>query len=322
MYSDILKTFSIPTGYDLVKQRDIMGNYINRAAQDLYNELEADALMREVVLVVTTNAQITMPPFIGELRAMREYNWGGTVALNEIGVPRYTSDTWKYKWRNWTQKGKQALANSITNTAPLTILSSAVETPNVSIVITGTTALSNRVAETVVLNATSVNTVNSFSSIDSISCATTPRGYDIQITDASSNLLATLYNNEPKTKYILVDVSAYSWTAAIGDGITTLMEVLYKTKFYKFFNDTDEFAADGFDDAIAYKAIVLWCQGKEGKENDALLYNQLAKSVLDSNTTSAERGQSLKIVHDKNPVYNVFKKLRYQLNWRKMYWGN
>lgn len=322
MLSDIINTFVIATGYDKVKQRDVILNYVNRSAQDLYNELEADALMREVVLAVPADMQVTMPPFIGDLRGMREYNWANTFSLNEIGVPRYTSDTWKFKWRNWTLKGKIPLANSITNAGPLTFLSSSLDNSNVTINIVGTTALANRITESIIVNATSVTSINSYSDITSISSPTTPRGCDIIVQDATGNTLAILYNNEAKTKYILVDVSTYSWIAAVGDGITSLVETLYKTKFYKLFNDTDEFPADGFDDAIAYRALVLWCQGKEGKETDAMLYNNLAKSVLDSNTTSAERGQSLKIAHAANPVYCVFKKMRSYLNWRKSSWTN
>jgi hypothetical protein len=136
------------------------------------------------------------------------------------------------------------------------------------------------------------------------------------VLDALGNIVATLYNNEFKTSYIIVDVSTYAWLNQTGDGHTSLVEVLYKTKFYKFFNDTDEFCADGYDDAIAYKALGLYFQGQEGKEQDAILYNALCKNVCDSNVSSAEKGQTLKIAHAPNPVYQIFRKLRSTWNYR------
>lgn len=328
MFQDILNTFCQYTGYDPVEDFDAASAFCNRAAKDLYNGLEADALMREVVLIVPAGTQISLPPWIGELRGAREYNWSTTVPINEIGVPRFSSDTQKYRWRNWTLKGKSALASSIQNSGALTLVASAVENPPAVVSIRGRTTNAHLVVENVTLDTvfngssfTQKTTTSSFAEILSIS-STSVRQVDVSINDINGNNLAVLYNNEPKTSYLIVDVSLYSWIAQVGDGFTTLMEVLYKTKFYPLLNLTDEFPADGYDDAVAYKAVVLWTVG-QGLEKDslALQMNAFAKIVIDSNVSNAERGQVLKIQHDKNAVYNVFKKFRTCFNWRRTTWS-
>lgn len=322
MLNDILETFCLPTGYDKLNRDTGLPNpaalnIINRGAKDLYNQLESDAMMREVILIVTSNLQVSLPAFIGEVRGLREYNWGTTIPINEIGVPRFSSDTWKYKWRNWTYVGKRALASNINNASQLVFISPVVTSSSyVSIRIVGKTDASNRVEETLILNATTKNSVNSYSDVEVIACFEA-RTYDIEVQDIDGNTLAVLYNNESKTQYNIYDISQYAWIAQVGDGITTLVEVLYKVKFYKFKNLADEFAADGYDDAIAYKGISLWCQGKSDKEQDAALYQGLATAVANGAISSDERGQTLKLQQAPNTTYRIFARFRQAWNWRR-----
>lgn len=328
MLNDIINTFCIVTGYPVTITSPISGlvipnpaamDYINRAGKDLYNELESDSMMREVVLVVQAGLQISLPTFMGEVRALRQHSWFNTIPIHEIGVPRFTSDTWKYRWNNWTYKGKAALANYIQNAGPLVFVSPTVANPPVSINIVGTTGASSRLTEVLSLTSTSTLSANSFAAIESISCFTA-RDYDIVVTDINGNYLATLYNTEPKTIYNIFDVSKYSWMAPNGDGTNLLVDVLYKVKYQKFVTLADDFMQDGFDDALAYKALSLWCQGKEGKEQDALMYMGLCKNIVDSAVTNDERGQVLRIQHAPNRTYQVFKRFRTMWNWRRSQW--
>lgn len=312
MLNDIITSFCLANGYNRTTQYNAITSYINRAAKDIYDQLEADSLMREVVLIVPRDQQVSMPPYIGELRGMREYNWQGLISLNEIGAPRYSSDTFKFKWRNWTYKGKRALAQSIINAGPMTLSAVGIETVPAQIIITGRTTNSHKVSETIVMSATSVNTVNSYLEIDlsGIACLTTPRTYDITISDINGNVMAVLNNNESVTDYVIVDVSAYPWQGLTGDGNSGYIEVLYKTKFYKLFNLTDEFSAPGYDDAIAYRALFLWCQGKDGKENDALGYLRLCQQCMNAVINNDEKGQQMRITQGNNSTYNIFRRLR------------
>lgn len=328
MLNDIINSFCIVTGYPVMYTPPTSSvavpnpaalDYINRAAKDLYNSLESDSMMRESVLVVESGLQMSLPTFMGELRGLRQHEWFNTIPINEIGVPRFSSNTWKYRWNNWTYKGKKSLANSITNASLLVFIAPVVEDVPVVINIVGKTGASNRIQETVTLNGTTVATVNSYSEVESITCFTN-RTYDVCIQDINGNTLAFLYNNEPKTQYIIVDISRYSFQSPNGAGCANLVEVLYKDKFKKFANLADEFNADGYDDAINYLALSLWCQGKENKEQDAILYQTKALQVTNNNITNDERGQVLKIVHAPNSTYQVFKRFRTIFNYRSTQW--
>lgn len=315
MLIDILQPFCADTGYDIVSDRSIALSYINRAAKEIYKSLEADAIMREVTLVVPTNQQVTLPPYIGHARGMRQvpictglnYGWGYNFPMNEIGSPRYLSNAWKDKWTGWRLKGKVPLSTSITNASLLTLTVSATETPNVEVVITGSTTNSQRISETVTMSATSVATTNSFATIDSIVCVDF-RTYDITISDASGNELAILYNSEKQTRYLLVDVSQYSWVWY--SDCPSLVEVLYKAKFYNFINDTDEFAAEDYEEAIRCKAMEFYFAPQANKETQALGWRLASTQAINIATQCAEVGEQRKIVHAPNPVYTAFRRLR------------
>lgn len=321
MLQDILNVFKLESGYDVSvgsSQRNAALDYVNRGAKDLYNELDADAMMRETVLLVSSNCQMTLPSFIGDIKGLREYGGYTTFNLNEIGTPRFTSDTWKYKWRNFTLKGKQPLHTSITNASLINFTTNTVEATPATVVISGRTINSKRVVETLVMDGVMKQTVNSFEDIDSISSPTLGRTYNIVASDILGRNLATLYNTDSKTKYILVDVSRFAWSAQTGDGVTILAEVLYKPAFVKFYNDTDEFHADGFDDAIAYKATELWYHGQgEDKVQDALLFRAKAKEVIDNAVTNNENGENRKLAHAPNPVYKAYSDMKYSWGWRR-----
>lgn len=319
MLYNILNTFGIISAMQATgAQRNAALQYVNRAAKDLYNASEADAMMREIVLIVPSGQRLSLPPFIGELRGLREFGWNGTIPINSLGVPRYSSDTQKFRWRNWTLVGKQPLATSITNSGPVTLVANSIDaTPN-AIILNGTTATANNVIETVTMNVLSVSSVNSFSSFNSIACLTTPRGSDIVIQDVNGNFLGALFNNEPKTIYNIVDISQFQWLASSGDGVNNFVEVLYKQKFYPMLNDTDEFTADGFDDAIAYKAIALWYMGQgPDKLAEAVGYEAKAKAVAEAAIFSPEKGTQYRFQHAPNRVYTVFKKLRNIPYWNR-----
>lgn len=325
MLADILKTFCIESGYDPVNQREAALTYINRAALRIYQSLEADAAMREVVLCVGRNLQVSLPSFVGQPRGMREtFNSGSnfeslgmTIPMFEIGVPRYTSDSSLFRWRNWTLKGTSPIAQTSSVAGPLVFVSAFAD-PTVNITVSGATEDSNLVAETVNMSAPVVQTINAFDTnkIISITCPTY-RQYDIIIQDTNGVELAKLYNNEYKTRYVIMDVAAYPWIAVGGNGNTILAEFLYKAKFTKFFNDTDEFIAEGYDDAIASKALSLTFYGQEGKEGQALGYMQDSMELIDLQTSNSEVGSERKIQHGPNKIYRSFSKLQRNASNRK-----
>lgn len=316
MLLDIINAFCTDTGYDPVKQRTIVLQYINRAAFRIYQALESDDVMREMTLSVPRNMQVSIPAFVGQLRGVREtFNTGSNcegpgsvIPIFEIGVPRYTTDTSKFRWRNWTYKGVAPLSTSLTASGPLTFEMGYFDT-NVNFVIIGKTGSAAKIKETLNADSPTVTTTNSWSEISSITCSA-DRTSDVSIKDLNGVEVAVLYNNETSTRYGIIDVAQYAWANYGGPSSFILAEVLYKAKFYKFVNDEDTFVAEGFDEAILAKAMVLWYAPQEGKENQVVEYTADSQAVMDANTNSAEGGTQRRIQFAKNPIYTAFSRLR------------
>lgn len=334
MLQDITNLFSIHSGFNFDPggqndQSKVMLNYINRAAKDLYNKIEADSLLKEIVLQVPIGFQVSLPPFIGELKGAREYGLGCTIPLNEIGTPRFSSDTQKFRWRNWTHKGTRAIQADIQNASLLTLWSVGVEAIPAQVTIVGRGANSHRITETVVMSTTIVNTINSFIAIESIG-STSIRNYDINVNSFGSNAtditgisLAVLYNNEPYTEYNIVDVSRFCWSnlSGLAPGGISLVELLYKEKFYPFINATDTFIAPGFDDAIGYEAIALWLSTQPDRAGEVTGFRIQSVQCIDNNITNDENGMVRKLQFKPSATVTLFKRFRNAWDWRRGSWN-
>ncbi len=316
MLIEILKPFCADTGYDIISDRTIALDYINRAAFEVYKGLEADDLMREVTLVVVNNSQMTLPPYIGMLRGLRHiWPWGLNSEINgfsgdiyEIGSPRYFSNSWKDKWTGWRAKGKVAIHTSISNASVLTLTVPVVESTPIVVTITGATAQSGRISESVTIDALTKTTTNSFAFIESIVCLTN-RTYNTTVSDVNGVELALLYNNELKTRYNLIDIARYPWGLFAGC-LTNIAEVLYKIKFYPFVNDTDEFGAEGYEEAIRYKAMELWSTPQTDREQEALAFRMASTQAVNNNMIGEEGGEQKKIINAPTKAYSIMTKMR------------
>lgn len=322
MLYDIIGPFCEITGYSPTNDRSVILRTINRGAKEIYDGIEPDRALSEVVLVVPKDLQLTLPNYMGEVRGIREYKYSTPIPLHSIGSPQYSSSTWQFLWRNWRQKGISPIHTSLTNSGLLTLITPVVETTPTVVAITMSTANSDRVVERVTMDATTKNTINSPSTIYDISTASVGRQYNVTIKDILGREIAILSNNQPRTRYQVVDVSQYQWTSAFANsGVDTLCEVLFKPILTRYYNDTDEFIAAGYDDAILYKSIAFWLYGQDGKEADVLMYEKKAIQALDLAQRSQEAGEDKQIIFAKNPVYNAFNRLKNKGWWNNSMYG-
>lgn len=322
MLYDIIGPFCEITGYNPVADRATVLRTINIAAKEVYDSIEPDRALSEVVLVVPKDLQLTLPNYMGEVRGIREYKYSTPIPLHSIGSPQYSSSTWQFLWRNWRQKGISPIHTSLTNDGPLTLETPFVETTLTVVAITMSTTNSDRVVERVTLDATVKVMTNSPVVIYDISTASVGRQYNVTLKDVNAVEVAVLSNNQPRTRYQVVDVSQYQWTSAFANnGVDTLCEVLFKPIFSRFYNDTDEFIAQGYDDTIVYKAIARWLYGQEGKEADVLMYEKKSVQALDLAQRSQEAGEDKQIIFAKNPVYNAFNRLKNKGWWNNSMYG-
>lgn len=313
MLFDIIKRLSEDTGIHLTQQRDALVNIVHRAAEMIYNRLECNAIMREVTVLVPENMVISLPSFIGPLRGLKESSIDTNVPLYPMMFPRYMKNDWQYKWKNWIEMPPSPIFQNLNAIAPITFEVAQVEGTGITVKVSGQTPNANRLEEVLLLNSVLKATTNSFGPrIDSI-VSFDERQFDITVKDDDGNIIALLYNNQNKTHYKLINVAQYTWSKDVADGTTT-MEILYKHPYWKMINDSDEFPAFDYENAIYFLSMSLWAAPQQGKEALAATYFQ--QSMLEPQATkgSEEQLQQKTIQMGRNPLYNAIRRKYYNIS--------
>lgn len=306
----ILDTFALNTGYDLTSQRAIMLAQINRAAKELYEFTDLPGCLMEIVVVVPPNNIIALPYFVGELRNMRNNYTYQRIELMEM-APRYSYQPWPQIWNNWRIMTKSPIKQSITAAAsPLVFTINNPETEVVTIHVEGRTVDSNRISEDVVfeIGDVSVNAVNSFIEIYSLT-KNAVNVQDITVTgqDASAAdvVLAVIPNDKLSALYTIADVSALPNFGNNGTN-NQYVDVLYKQPLNTLLNDGDTFPCDGFDDAIAYKALEFEAAVKEDGGGEALGWYRKCEQIMNQRTAHTNGATQKQLIMAPNQYLGLY----------------
>lgn len=256
-------------------QRAVMLRFVNEACDELYVQADMVGSLVEQCFKVNGDQTITLPAYVGELRAVRELSSMVPWNINQMR-PRYNAVNWQDMWRNFRLKSKQALQRSIVNEGPVTVTCNAVE--SVVVRVSGMTTEAQSFTETLLMDALTKSTVASFVNIDSITKSAVTLG-DYNITDMDGNQISSIPNNQLEARYTIIDISQLPWLNQSQSSQDHYVEVLYKKPLPWMSNDGDEFPAKGFDNIIVNKCLQLWCE-EENKVDDALLYDQKATRGL------------------------------------------
>lgn len=309
MYIDVLERLSTSTGLDATRQRLTLQNLLNNGAKELYSRLQCNKVHWENTLRVPNNKIVSLPNYLGEIKGIRSSISGVNIDLHGMSQPRYTSSTWKYRWKNWRDLGESAVMQLPSSVGPLSITSTVQDTP-ITLIISAQTDNAFRIEEKVLLNANIKQTTNLFGpQIYTIACLQ-DRNCDIQIADSNGLILAILPNTDRKTRYKMIDVSQFPslMDVSSADGSSSLIDVLYKVPLRKLTEDSDCFpAGDDYDNAWYFFA--LWCHyypmQNKAKETVEALQNAIiaTQSVKDDTESSIEK----KLTFGKNKFYDLFK---------------
>lgn len=283
-------------------QRSMLLDVINEAAKELYEKTDLPGCLREIFLRASTNKELALPSFVGELRAVRSTVWNDPWTIKDMR-PRYCSRDWPNKWKGWRVKGYSPIHTEHTNAAPVSI---AIPTADntVTVTIVGETINSSRVVETLTMDAISKTGTVNFTSIKSI-IKNKINSENITITDGDGTELATIFSDQLEARYIIVDVSQYpNWV----DCPDNIMEVLYKERIPRMENDYDTFPCDGFDDVIVIKTMQLLTEGQEGKEERAILIGAKADELMRRKTEDKEGTYDRKITFAPQMKFGIFRR--------------
>jgi hypothetical protein len=286
--------------------REYLLDIINEAARQIYTKTDLPISLEECYIRTTTEAEMALPYFVGELRAVRSCEWNDNWTINDLR-PRYSQAEWPTIWKSWREKKPSPLKVDSDNLANLTLeIPTADATVEVTIV--GESLDSNNVRETITMDATSKTGTKNYTSIKAIR-KNKVTDYNITITDGDGTEISVLYADQLEARYKIVDVSEYPNLEACSDG-TYAMELLFKPRLPRMVDDQDSFPVDGWDDVIVAKTIELLEGGKEGHEQRALLVNAKVKELTEDIINDKTEHISKKLGFKRNPLHSVYRRFR------------
>lgn len=281
----ILNKVAAEMGYNLNDSSDraYLVDKTNEAARAIYRRQDIPISLKECFVRVTPDNEMSLPPFIGEPRAIRpgckDYCFTHWVLHSMWG--KYTKQQWAIQWKNWRVKGTSCLAIDIINTAPGTI-EIATADPTLVITLVGENDDSNNVVESITMDATSKTWTKQFVTFKRI-YKNKVSDFNIIIKDIAGNEISMIYADQIEARYSIIDVSEYPKNlcgdCTCPDG-SFIMEVLYKPILPVMSLDSDSFPVADYDDVIVIKTKQLITELQEGKEDRAILMENKAKQEL------------------------------------------
>jgi hypothetical protein len=313
MLLNVITDVAAETGMDLDSQKEKLIRLANRAAKEMWKELECNKIYREVTLVVPIDKVVSLPSIIGELRGMRMHTNELPFDLHSIGQPRYITTTMGYKFKNWRDLGESAVHTVLSGAFQIILNANGVEDSPVEVIIDGQTNNAQQDQEIITVDNNFKQSVKIFGpQIDSISCFSNNRINDITIklTDDNGTEIATLYNNQQKTRYKIVDVSQVYWS--IDTSLNeSFIDVMYKVPQTKLIRDGDSFyAGDDFDEAWFSMCMFFYLKPLQNRMQDALAAKAMCMDFLRSAKDSTEQGIVKKIQFGRNKFYGLFSRYR------------
>lgn len=302
---DILTSVCSEIGWRIDDDRALAIRYINMAAKELYECDDYPGCLREAVIQILPGSQLALPDTVGWLRAVREYVSTNKIELNTLH-PRYGYNNWPKAQGKWRIKGTSPLMLDITNASILYFQTQKLEDAVISI--SGKTAISNRVTEDITMDAYTKLSVNAYAEVYSIQRKV--RGdYDITIKNAQGTTLAILRNDQIESRYTIIDVSQYPFGTQYYSAGEVYCEILYKVPFNKFYEDSDTFPCEGFDEALAMRTCCRYYQQQDDKAKLANNYFTRSLQLIAATIHNAEGAVQKQIMFGPPKLKGMFPRI-------------
>lgn len=234
---------------------------INEAARELYDHPDADkfnGIVDEETFYIGANpteTQMAFPYRVGKLvAAIYDYEdiQTGAISLEALEM-RYIDDDWylRRKLPFRVVNEKSPLQTDIDNITALTFKLRHTQTRDVIIRILGETDNSSEFEEIVTINAhdLTAETTQNYVSVTAIEKEEYSE-YDIDIIDASDNILGSIPNNALSPEHLVVRFQDDSYLSVPSQYDS--VRVLYKKRFLPMVNLSSRFVCDDCDDLIYY----------------------------------------------------------------------
>ena len=258
-------------------QRSVLLRYANEAADEMYTQADVDGSLVEQVFKVNGDQTISLPEYVGRVRAMREYYSQIPWHVRQLR-PRYNVANWQDGWRGFRLKGKQALQATITNQSQVVVTVATVEDPPVVVSLSGSTDTAALVSEQITMTTTQMLSVNEYNDLTAVK-KDRVNSVNVVVSDVDGKLLTTIPNNRLQALYQIIDVSMSPWLPQSNSTQDHWLEILYKMPLPWFSGDDDEFPVPGYDNAWVNKVMQLYSE-EQGKGDQAAAYDAKATRTM------------------------------------------
>jgi len=306
-------------------QRALLLDYLNEAAQELYEQSDMPGCLEEAEFYVQGDKTVALPANVYAIRGIREKSGNNAEWETEALTAHYRENNWSSDSNKFRVIGysplKVSLPTSITEAAnstnKLIVRAYGITTTDDDYEVVVKTPYSeallvNVVGPAVTSAASSTNVTltpsNAVVVTDIVSFTRTNKPTAtvglVQLIDyTDSTVYAEIPSNSMESRYLIVDVSAFPFSSSAGQDDAHTLQVLYKKTLPRLQNDVDEFPAVGYDNILVSKCMELFLE-EQGKVEEAILHDRKATRSLSRRQADLERSQEQKIVfkrhnHDK-----------------------
>jgi len=238
-------------------QNTVLGELINDAAREIYDQTDLPNSLREQTIQVNSdnNSQIvTFPAHVMEIRGIRDYVMA--ITLHDLR-PRYHNHPWPtgsmYTFR---LVGESAICRSIEND---TVLTMDTQVEDVTVTVSGATEAAAQISgDFDRLGAGTASTIN-WTEVHSVS-KDIYTSSDVVLKNAANQEVARILNYLNSSRYIQVELLERPQTPMSPTVVQPgrVLDVLYKPYFRPLRLNTDVFQVAGFDIPILYKAVAIY----------------------------------------------------------------
>jgi hypothetical protein len=286
------------------KSRELLIKFINKAAQEIYKEIDLPRVLKEAYINVTNSTRVTLPTFVGELRAVR--NPKGKMDLTDLR-PRYALADWHNEWNKFRIVGETAINQEILNTSPLSVETSNAD-DDLIITLVGETDTSNRATDNIQMTEAEVLGTKNFNNITSISKNKITEDV-VKIYDAENNELAVIYADQFTSRYLVVDISKYPAMQCC-DGESFTAEILFKPRLGSLFFDQDTFPLQGYEDLLILRTKQLIAEENPGEEQRAILMYNKSQEIIKQEIQDKTDHVVKRLAPTRNRMFGLFPKWR------------
>jgi hypothetical protein len=308
--------------------RLILLRYLNEAARELYDQSDMIGILMEQVFKVNGDQTISLPYYVGPVRAARNIFFGHhTWHLNQMR-PRYNQINWKDMWSNLRIRNTQALMATVTNASVGVLTTPIVEDPPVSVIVVGPTVgangniLSSNGQETVVMSSTSARTQNCYADYVTVVKPNGVNAYDITLSDVDGNIFTVIPNCMREARYQILDVSMFPFLpGSNSDPLQNYLEILYKKALLELSLDSDTFPSKtDYDDILVNKMMQL-SNEEQNKSDIALAYDSKATRSLSRKQEDQNRATEDEIALVRNPHDRIHTRVSGSRRFYQGWWG-